>query len=293
MAVQEGARPDNRQRLREYCADRNIIWHYTGWDGLSGILERKDKDHREKERREIWLSDAAFLNDSRELQHGIDAVRDAMSGTAHKWAFQQIWGISQLAAQSYVASFSRRCDDLGQWRGYSGGVDGFSMGFDRARLTEIARHHDAEVFDCQYAPRRQEQIVRKLVEEFDALRAEMDRDQYEFRALKTIYYRVARLAAQLKDPSFAAEREIRLCCLRTQNLGLEMDFRKRGALKIPFLKMPLRAPESRFPVRVIVVGPGPHMDLMKSAVSELVIKHRLPDDDGIDVVESRVPYRAW
>jgi len=116
------------------------IYHYTEAAGLIGILQS----------RQLWLSNALFLNDSAELAHG----RDRISGVLfdHRYdsevterAFVPFDGFSAEDAERlievptrpedvYVASFSEKADGLSLWRAYAAESAGFALGFSPHKL---------------------------------------------------------------------------------------------------------------------------------------------------------------
>lgn len=132
------------------------LWHYTDTAGLLGIL-RNVVDKPEPNvvgsgsyKPVLRATAAQFLNDRRELTHGLDLVMQHL----------RLWGerglfMSNPAAETFVSkvcetiqsiidrkyqrflhcctiSFSQDPDVLSQWRGYGQGTGGFAIGFDPA-----------------------------------------------------------------------------------------------------------------------------------------------------------------
>src|SRR5882757_5678072 len=92
-----------------------LIWHYTGFEGLHGIL--KDKA--------MWASSLAYLNDAQEFKHTI-AVAGPLITTAFSGhplfsaepALDFVRRVMTSVSKIYVSSFSTKRDDLSQWRAY-------------------------------------------------------------------------------------------------------------------------------------------------------------------------------
>jgi hypothetical protein len=147
------------------CAP-GLLYHYTTQTGLLGILESKS----------IWATHSRHLNDSSELQLGIEMFKVALADlrlspeTLSRTGFGQlppkkvgeIEGILREVAESmikgmataetFVASFFEGLngpsdgplgdlgDTLEQWRAYSGGAGGFSIGFDKEEMVKHLGH---------------------------------------------------------------------------------------------------------------------------------------------------------
>jgi hypothetical protein len=134
-----------------------VLYHYTDQNGLLGILKSGS----------IWATHIRYLNDSSEYKHGLDIVkRELLEFKLDAGADLVVEGIpnaKQLMESIirnaisaalcfldqtpvFVASFfdspegsPDTCqqdagDMLGQWRAYSGGSAGFSIGFDKEAL---------------------------------------------------------------------------------------------------------------------------------------------------------------
>jgi len=108
------------------------LFHYTTQAGLCGIIESKS----------LWFTDIFYLNDATELEYTFNLVQDVIEIKSRNMdvrglmagsdSSQIIHFINESAqyrfiAESvgfYVFSFSKKPDDLSQWRAYSddGGV---------------------------------------------------------------------------------------------------------------------------------------------------------------------------
>ena len=159
----------------------DLLYHYTSEAGLRGIIEN---DH-------IWATDIRFLNDWTEFTHIFneeslvafveafiaalpadidpDARRVTIDGVLSKRNYPRLLEIIEsrppdgMPKEAFVCSFTADAeaggnpgDRLSQWRGYSHGSQGFSLGFDRTLLkqqTETQDNHDdatAVLVKCIY-----------------------------------------------------------------------------------------------------------------------------------------------
>lgn len=100
--------------------------HYTTLKGLQGIVESGS----------LWASNTSFLNDRAELIHALDASERAigllLSRKAQKaWAPMLREAFDELRdgrkADTFVACFCGDDDNLSQWRGYGGNIQGVSV----------------------------------------------------------------------------------------------------------------------------------------------------------------------
>lgn len=132
-----------------------IIYHYTSHEGLIGIVGSK----------KLWLSNAAYLNDTSEFTHGWEVVEDVVakhreSATDEDLAFFEALEKRrpQLDPYSiYVASFSEDGDMLSQWTGYTDHGNGYSIGFSSVVLKPISRlfPFDQDLRRCLYSKDKQ------------------------------------------------------------------------------------------------------------------------------------------
>lgn len=81
-------------------------------------------------------SDVKCLNDTQEIEHGMDIVWKAAErrrpGSELRSLFEQAFKRAHLAGANgsvFVASFTRAGDQLGQWRAYPADEAGYAVGF--------------------------------------------------------------------------------------------------------------------------------------------------------------------
>jgi hypothetical protein len=111
----------------------NKLWHYTSIQAFQKIVETKA----------IWATDLKYLNDREEFKHTRKLTDEIASAAPDLDAegFQNkallLTAVNLLfdhgalpLSQVFVASFSAAEDQLGQWRGYSHGSSGVSLGFE-------------------------------------------------------------------------------------------------------------------------------------------------------------------
>jgi hypothetical protein len=283
------------------------LYHYTSSVGLRGVLETGS----------IWATDLEFLNDEQELRYGLDQLlpilRDRVSEcTGSRLASAILDNLSNSqGARHFVACFCEEGDLLSQWRGYAS-PGGYSLGVrtvDRVDASErdgsvpLYRRvwydpDDARGFANVWARLACDGFMETFSPVIEAL--ERDSDQpvnnedlakrlYEFDAEH--YWRLERLCAVLKDPSFIEEKEWRI--LRSSHPGLKeppvIEFREGPLGLTPYTKVDLRDEGGLIPIKEVVVGPGPNSRLRISAVKLLLDKLGYPLDTQVRA--SDVPFR--
>ncbi|MFN6980829.1 MAG: hypothetical protein ACK4NU_02780 [Brevundimonas sp.] len=121
------------------------ISHYTNLSGLMGMVEGG----------QMWASNVSFLNDRRELQHGLDAslkaIRSFTKTPDHKdWHAalkHAARSLSEgLVPNTYAACFYSSADVLSQWRGYGWREQGISLTFDRKLLSALMAKSKAHLY---------------------------------------------------------------------------------------------------------------------------------------------------
>ena len=125
-----------------------LISHYTTLEGLQGIVSSNS----------LWASNASFLNDRAELEHALKASEQVIKKLSSDKA-QKAWSpmlkrvFSELAdgarPDTYVTCFCRDDDNLSQWRGYGGDVQGVSVTFGRARLAKRLKEEGSGILQSQ------------------------------------------------------------------------------------------------------------------------------------------------
>jgi hypothetical protein len=133
------------------------LYHYTDASGALGILSGN----------EIWASDAFFLNDSSELQFGLDIIYDVWkearrlvrSAKQAEWLDGLLGLMHQQFADVYSTYLSCFCEEgnlLSQWRGYGKIGTGFALGIDGAKLKQ--RADGFQLVKVEYNPDAQREL---------------------------------------------------------------------------------------------------------------------------------------
>lgn len=127
-----------------------LIWHYTSPEVFWKILEG-----------ELYATHYRFLNDSKEIEYGLDAFEKVLSALQKElpYAVNILKYIRQQ--DSFLFCFSKECDSLAQWRAYTPG-GGVSIGFSYNEIAMLLNSYSVPVteqfynfalHDCKYCNR--------------------------------------------------------------------------------------------------------------------------------------------
>lgn len=131
------------KRLQGFHTAPPVLYHYTTASGLEGILRSNS----------LWASDVRYMNDASELSHATTLVLDEASNVINEVTdtrlqpiLKPLQGHINIFLQSFVneiscfgprpfcACFCEDKDLLSQWRGYTAGQRGYSLGLDLGSL---------------------------------------------------------------------------------------------------------------------------------------------------------------
>jgi hypothetical protein len=270
-----------------------IVYHYTSIDGFMGILGS----------RSIWLTDYSYLNDRREIEHGVDIVRgvaEAMLKQSNNNAISELlesWinNLQNINERVCIASFSADGDSLSQWRAYGT----IAIGFEVSKFTQ----HVSQVLiqPVEYSEEAQTELAHLYLNHLCQSYLE-DSSKNLLERIPDIYHKTNQLIELIsffKDSSFQDEHEYRVVFIEdssvTESLGLEKpkkNFRSTNSRIIPYVSSreiyPLAGHERPLEIAEIVLGPNSD-EMLERGVRELLLEHGAND---IPIRRSHVPYRT-
>jgi hypothetical protein len=264
------------------------LTHYTNLDGFIGIIDSG----------ELWASNASFLNDRRELIHGLEASVEAVQKLASKayrtWKPILDDAVNDLShgkiPDTYVLCFCSHKDALSQWRAYGGGEQGVGMIFDRVELSKRLRRDKARLMRVLYgsvttADKMSAELKREIddFDEFEALVGGADGDDRR----KDAYSILSRLIPQFKHIGFSDEREWRYVVQRSGD-QTDVCFRRKGNVVVPYIRL-ARGAIAKLPLLEVIVGPGRDPELTTKSI-KLYLKSK--GYENSKVITSRVPFRT-
>ena len=276
------------------AAPNGYLYHYTSQDGIVGIVTSGT----------VWATCIHYLNDSMEWKYALELATDSIrrrqlkaQGDTHKRFYDLL--VARLRSIEkifiYVISFSEAGDLLSQWRAYSGGGPGFSLGFSYNDLTYVAQRQHFHIGRCIYNESLQEKLIEELLDEaLGALTPIVTGDAKEREhALKQrcqlFYMAFLRLAPLFKASGFSEEREWRMISAPLSANDLRTFVRPGKNFLTPTLAVPFQNARSRLILKDVIVGPSEHRLLSFDALWLLLGSKSIR---GVTFTYSTVPYRG-
>lgn len=291
-------------RMGRLGVDRHA-WHFTSLWAAIKILGKTRSVAATPEPSDIWLTNAAFLNDRKELRHAKEILDEAISKTTADGEFasrvQEIIEREIAISNVYVFSmcFGRdvgfEWDQLSQWRAYGQNGRGVALGFKFPGIGPPMPPylHLGEVW---YDPTLHRQIVDFVLSTVPTYErgGYWTRDELiEFSA--SFLMRVAPL---MKDRGFEEENELRITYRLPASDGPEVKFREREGVAIPYVslndiyKTARVVPPCRYgfmEIETVAVGPSEDNDLWVQTLRLAAAQAGVT----LSVEKSGIPYRVF
>lgn len=270
-----------------------ILYHYTTPKAALSIIETG----------ELWATHAWYVNDSTELEFGLEVYSRMIEKLAkmdHHTRFREfleshtIVKVLMRYSTVFVCCFSGAENQLSQWRAYSGlgRTTGYSLGFDAAGLRKITFRNSPLLFmKVSYEQDEHEKIVQDVLTAIDVHLEKLDEeimneDWYELLSFITQWLQIVLIG--LKRSDFHEEKEWRLV-YRTFGIAepAELNYRvSESGVMIPYCT--LRAP-GVLPLTEVTVGPTVEPSIATFSLEQLLKKHNYP---SVAVRHSDIPLRA-
>jgi hypothetical protein len=267
----------------------DILYHYTDQTGLLGIVQNG----------ELWATKIQYMNDATELRlifkfvdEKLDAEeRISADSSVRKIVCEHLRRFTQALKDVNVCAicFCENGDLLSQWRGYSKGGFGYSLGFKSQRLKNFMKE-DFILSQCIYDRTTQSRIIEEICDHFlQCPIADLSRTFEQF------MFTILECGAFFKDRSFSEENEWRLVSPPLN--PSQLHFRPGKSMITPYCKLSIvNDYAADTPIDHTIVGPCPHIELSASAVKVLLFKETVgfPPPGVVPLVRgSEIPYRDW
>ncbi|WP_146491916.1 DUF2971 domain-containing protein [Vibrio sp. T20] len=272
-----------------------LLYHYADQNAFMSIIENK----------ELWATKIQYLNDENEyklalsladeyLKELLDSAADESEEEIIEELIENIGYVNDT--NICVCSLSEQGDLLSQWRGYSTCLGGYSIGFDKLALEQLAESQGFHLVKCIYDPQEQVRMVREAIdsvineaEQHALVDAEWDVFDvgYSFRE------KLGAISPIIKDVSFAEESEWRLFSTRTFE---ELNFRAGRSMLTPYFRFSL-GEDTKALIDDIIVGHTPHAELAVRSTEAFLTKNHPPVGGDytcqFEVRPSSIPFRNW
>ena len=276
------------------------LYHYTSQIGLIGIISTC----------ELWASKIHYMNDSNEFSLALDLTSKELKTRIENEISEKelprlktllclIETITQI--NICVCSLSELGDSLSQWRGYTGGGAGFSIGFATEPLKNFADEAGFTLSPCVYDTKNQLELIHDLIDktlasEFTTLYSyNIHEDLNSQKIGGGFTAELAQLAPLIKDASFSDEREWRL--ISNPITVIELDYRPGKSMIIPYYRLKIGNSNYNDFIKEIVIGPAPNPALSHSSVKSLLYSMQMTKTQTMadipNVIITDIPYRNW
>jgi hypothetical protein len=262
------------------------------------------------------------LNDTTEFSYGTETASEILNELSGELGKEdnELIEKSRHEAQLlnvdnvFICSLTEERDLLSQWRAYTRGGMGYSVGFRSRAISKVTlEDKEFDLVRCLYKRSDQKRALVAAIESAKALaiqnKRQREADELESRKLAAaagpgqphrfvLHRQIAPslylawccqlLAVIFKNPSFAEENEWRLVAVGLK--PLQLKYRAGKSMVIPYAEFKFPEASSDLPViEEVVVGPCPHLEQSCRSTKMLL------ESQGFStpVWPSEVPYRSW
>ncbi len=298
----------NNKKLNKVFEHNDILYHYTSLNGFLSIIETQS----------LFFSNVNFLNDSKEIKHGVDIVLKAIEETEKDENSDILLKMKEnidllYKSEKYVTCFSKDGDLLSQWRAYGNNGKGISIGFEFSDLTDSFDKYLTGTH-IEYDETTQIESIKEyinlIIEFYKKIEDNYDWNGQDFDNLvaKLIITFFNNVIYSFKHPSFIDEREYRLQLEIDNKMynkdDIDLKFRATENLIIPYTiiknsyasyletKEPDETepifPLKKLPISKIIIGPSLDYETVKIGIKQFLFEKGYKE---IDIEKSNVPYR--
>jgi len=268
----------------------NVIYHYTTYDGLLGILNSKS----------LWSTDILYLNDAQENRVIFDLAKRFLldeEEVRELFASSVIDYINKTRGPNvFVSSFSEDGDLLSQWRAYGKMSSSVSIGFKRTELMDLSKKQAFDLKRCIYDQDDQKELIRKGYDVIfkKSQKVNSGKKYIEPVVRSTVISKQAdfvnylmNIAPLIKDKGFREEKEWRL--ISTPDFDKKILFRSGSSFLIPYCEFNLHDLNNL--IESVVIGPTPHPRLAYNSLLSIFCESSLDSKGKVRITE--IPYRNW
>lgn len=258
-----------------------VIYHYTGADGLIGMLESG----------RIWATHVSRMNDSVEYEIGVELVerwvRDSLDRQSRPLIEKAIANLESV--DTYIACYSAAADRLSQWRAYAGSGVGYCVGFDTSKMaTTDGRMPLLE--KVIYSEAIGKAVVVRLLDRVEEFFCGNDFGEVEVGYLLGMLESLLNtVACVIKHSGFEEETEYRqIYQPLTSSLKLKNKFRSGLYGLTPYVEVSFLE-AGRLPIESITIGPCKDQHIEAYTLRMLLSQYGY---ENVEIRKSGVPLRV-
>jgi hypothetical protein len=278
------------------------LHHYTSGERLIQIISSGEQ----------WITQASCLNDSKELTHSVDLLKDAIFKKRKTEVGKEfeylLTGIEKVlgepdveVAGAFIGCFSEREDDLSQWRAYGGISGGYSIEYDLEKLAKILEPNHDLISPVIYGGDDLNSILYDLIKwtEINFMQGLQDgraptMEEWAEEFGSYWLWHLSFLTPLFKHPAFKDEEEWRIIHWFTPDDVSSVRFIQSQSMLRRHLPLNLSKADdegnSLLPIKSIMVGPTSHPKISKIGVGDLLLKHGYGDTVKVKITD--IPFRT-
>ena len=271
----------------------NYLYHYTNLEGFLGIINSQNPG--------FWATHIGYMNDSMEYQHGIKlceniieeiiedpTVEVTLAGRGYLNTLKE--QLTKDDDEVFVVSFCPNGDLLSQWRGYSRGQYGISIGFDlgQSQLFDYSNVNGIltprpVIYDQNAQKLRLIEVIKNSFNDVNNKNMDSQITPNTFSEIIKYFIPV------LKNPSFSEEKEWRIVATNFKEIDKKypIEFRVRNNIIVPYVTLPFNS-EEKLPIKRVVIGPSDSSEFTEESIRYYLKTNGYTDTE---VVRSEIPYR--
>jgi hypothetical protein len=275
----------------------DTVWHYTNGASLLSILDSGT----------LYSTQVSCLNDATEIAYSAGKLRSALIAllpglTAGSPTAKFVERYAELlkndpespnhaAIEYFVTCFSSLYDDLGQWRSYAGGENGYALGF---RVGSLFGMNNSLVAKVNYNAVEHQELANQVAAATVRFYEEGPADHltWDRAYLEAWDARLTSIAPMFKDPGFRLEQEVRIVHQLQESEYSDLKILQKKSMlsrHLP-LRFPLGGPTHRpkLPLKEIMIGPCRHRRITQVSIGTLLKARGYSD---VPITFSNLPYQ--
>lgn len=291
-------------QMKRLFDEKRRLAHYTTAAVAHNILKH----------RQIWMRNAAVMNDFSEIDHGLACIRTALTGeqgrrmrsllnAVHDDLFEKLLerlaavGLSRsVRSETYLTCLSEHKDTedflgrLSMWRAY-GGSSGVALLFPYGSILTSPLNHNVHSSKVTYSSiAGYADVFSEMIDGLEREKAAIDQCTAD-EALQAVWTALSAAILSIKHQGFEEEQEWRVvytAALRSVGNPLPNEHQTIRGLPQTIYKLPI--PAMRFEYPSLIIGPSDFPETIKDTFVELILEQGI-DDAATRVTVSDIPLR--
>lgn len=289
------------KQLRSGLESPNQLHHYTDSAGFNGIVTNAS----------FRATHIGYLNDGNEYVKTIATFLNALDAALKDKKYpkeceamlfelhsQLVSTTPQSFPPLFVICFTKSRNSLNQWRAYSRGDGGFSIGVDTTQINDGVNNgtKTAELLPVIYNDAQLHEFIDDYLSwlfvsypKHLTMRGEIPEEKFQNDWIGAVRLITSLLGTMFKDEEFKEEAEFRIAILAELN---EVKFNPKAKMLSPYIEFSLGPSQNgTLPITEIWAGPGQYTPL-NAVAARVLLMQKGYDLDKISINQSAIRYRV-